>query len=58
MRKFIIRALILALLPIGIAAAPAKADKLHIPWGCELMENTGCHCISPSGVIYCLGIAP
>lgn len=59
MRKFIVRALVLAVLPLGIATLPAKAEKgVHVPWGCELMKNTNCHCFSPNGVIYCLGFAP
>ncbi len=53
MRRFFIRAFLVALIPLGLAAAPASADK-DIPWGCELVKNTHCHCLSPTGATSCI----
>jgi len=52
MRRFLLRALLIALIPLGLSAVPAEASK-DLPWGCTLVRNTYCHCLSPSGLIQC-----
>lgn len=55
--RFLRRMLLLAVLPaalgIGISAEPADAND-KIPWGCKLVNNTHCHCLSPSGLMDCM----
>jgi len=53
MRRILIRVLLLAMLPLGLAATPAEA-KPEIPWGCTLLRNTMCHCLSPTGASSCI----
>ncbi|HVE94019.1 MAG TPA: hypothetical protein VNB24_03800 [Acidimicrobiales bacterium] len=53
MRRLLLRAFLIALIPLGLNATPADAVK-DPPWGCELIRNTHCHCLSPSGLRDCM----
>lgn len=53
MRTTILRVLFVIAAPLLLLAAPASA-KPDLPGGCDLLQNTHCHCIAPQGLQSCV----
>ncbi|HVE94020.1 MAG TPA: hypothetical protein VNB24_03805 [Acidimicrobiales bacterium] len=53
MRRTMLRALLIALIPLGLSATPTEAAK-DIPEPCDIVNNVYCHCLSPTSTVSCV----